>query len=78
MATLLAEMMFRNYNSSLLRQHRVKESFFSIHEYTSATLGRVLTNYVALLWVEYGQPWLNMSWYNGPAAEQKLVRLPII
>jgi hypothetical protein len=30
---------------------------YSIHVYTNMALGWVLTNYVALLWVQVGQPW---------------------
>jgi hypothetical protein len=59
MGTLLAEIMFRNYNSSLLRQNTLNKSLFLIYIYTSAALGRVFTNYVALLWVEDGQRWVN-------------------
>jgi len=55
MATLLAKIMFRNSNSSLLRWYTVNQSFSSICVYTIAALGTVLTNYVALLWVEVGQ-----------------------
>jgi len=51
MATLLAERMFRNCNSSLLR-HVVNQSFLLIHIYVSAGLWQVLTNYVALLCVK--------------------------
>lgn len=37
MATLLAKKIFTNYNSSLLRQHTVNQSFFfSLYVYTSA------------------------------------------
>jgi len=50
-----ADTVFMHYKSSLLRQHRVHQSFFSMYEYTSAALGRVPTNYVALLWVADGQ-----------------------
>jgi hypothetical protein len=49
------DIVFLLYKSSLLRQHRVHQSFFSMCEYTSAALGRVPTNYVALLWVADGQ-----------------------
>ena len=59
MGTLLEEIMFRNYNSSLLRQNTLNKSLFLIYVYTSADLGRVLTNFVALLWVEDGQRWVN-------------------
>jgi len=55
MIILLSEIVFRSYNSSLLRQHTVNRSFFWIHLYTSATLGRVLTYYVAVLCVDDGQ-----------------------
>lgn len=67
MATVLADIMFRNCNSSLLRQHAGNQSFFSINVYTGAALGR----YVALLSVEDGMPWyrqlsinntVNLSW----------------
>jgi hypothetical protein len=67
MVTLLAEIVFRNYISSPLGQHRVNQSFFSIYVYTSAALGRVFMNYAALLWAENGQPWLNVPWHNGYA-----------
>lgn len=56
MATLLEKIMFRNSNSSLLRWYAVNQSFSLICVYTIAALGRVLTNYVDLLWVEVGQP----------------------
>jgi hypothetical protein len=59
MGTLLEEIMFRNYNSSLLRQNTLNKSLFLIYVYTSADLGRVLMNFVALLWVEDGQHWVN-------------------
>jgi hypothetical protein len=49
MATLLAKIMFRNSNSSLLRWYAVHQSFFSIRVYTIAALGRVLMDYAALL-----------------------------
>ena len=59
MKTLLAEKMFRNYrpNALLLRQHKINQYFFSVYLHKSAALGRVLTKYVAILWVEVGQPW---------------------
>ena len=53
MATVLADIMFRNCNSSLLRQHAGNQSFFSINVYRGAALGRC----VALLWVEDGKSW---------------------
>jgi len=52
-----ADIVFTHCKSSLLRQDTVHASFFSIHEYTSAALGRVPANYVALLWVADGQPY---------------------
>ena len=53
MATVLADIMFRDCNSSLLRQYTGNQSFFSINVYTGAAFGR----YVALMWVEDGKPW---------------------
>jgi hypothetical protein len=32
-----------------------------LYAYTNAALGQVLMNYVALLWVEVGQPWFEIS-----------------
>jgi len=60
MATLLAEKMFRNYKSSLLRQHRSYLRIY-IHTHTSAVLGQVLINYVVLLWVEDGNDRLSRN-----------------
>jgi len=51
--------MFKNYNSSFLRQHIVNQWFLFIYLLTSAALGQVHMNYVDLLWVEDGQPCLN-------------------
>lgn len=56
MATLLEEMMFGNYKSSLLRQHTVNQPFLSICAYKIAALVRVFRNYVTLVWVEGGLP----------------------
>jgi hypothetical protein len=53
MATVLADIMFRNCNSSLLKQHAKNQSFFLINVHTDAALGL----YMALLWVEDGKPW---------------------
>jgi len=61
--------MFTNCISPLLRQHTVKANLslcfthlfqspffhFAIYLYTSVAFWRVLTNCVALLWVEFGQ-----------------------
>ena len=55
--TLLADIMFRDYNSSLLRQQTANQPLFSINVYTGAALGRVVTVYVGLLWVEEGKSW---------------------
>jgi len=52
MATVLADIMFRDCNSSLLRQHAGNQSSFSINIYTGAAVGRDM----ALLWVEDGKP----------------------
>jgi len=59
--------MFRNCTSSLFRDNEPSQFYliqstpppahFSILLYTSAALGFVLTNYVALLCPETGQPW---------------------
>jgi hypothetical protein len=35
-----------------------------MHIYTSAGIGEVFTNYVALLWVEAGQPYLKLPNYT--------------
>ena len=56
MVTLLAEIMFRNHNSSLLRQYTANQSFFSIYVYAGMALRRVLMNYAALPWAEDGHP----------------------
>ena len=53
MTTVLADIMFRGCNSSLLRQHAGNQSFFSVNVCTVAVFG----HYVALLWVEDGKPW---------------------
>jgi hypothetical protein len=53
MATVLADIMFGDCNSSLLRQHAGKQYLFSINVYTGVALGC----YVDLLWVEDGKPW---------------------
>jgi len=34
---------------------------FSIYVKTNAAFGRILTNYVAVLWDEVGQPWLYLT-----------------
>jgi hypothetical protein len=56
MVTLFAEIMFRNHNSSLLRQHTANQSFCAIHVYAGMALRQVLMNYAALPWVENGHP----------------------
>jgi hypothetical protein len=61
MASLLAQIIFRSYKPSLLRQQTVNQSLLSIYVYINAALERVLTNYVALLWDKIGQPWLTES-----------------
>jgi hypothetical protein len=61
MASLLAQIIFRSYKPSLLRQQTVNQSLLSIYVYINAALERVLANYVALLWDENGQPWLTES-----------------
>jgi len=49
--SLLAEVMFMNCNSSLLRRHTTNQFFISMYAYTSADHGRALTSYAAFLWV---------------------------
>jgi hypothetical protein len=53
MVSVLADITFRDCNSSLLRKHTGNQSFFSINVCSGAALG----HYVALLWVEDGKPW---------------------
>jgi hypothetical protein len=53
MATLLADIMFKECNSSFLRQPTGNKSFFLINVYRTVALGR----YVALLWDEDGKSW---------------------
>jgi hypothetical protein len=55
-ANLLAEIMFRNYTSPILRPHTVNQSFFLIYLYTGAALGQVLTNYLTLLKLKMASP----------------------
>jgi hypothetical protein len=61
MATVLADIMFRDCNSSLLRQHAGNQCFFLINVYTGTALGRCVT----LLWVEDGKPWSRQLSING-------------
>jgi ABC-type transport system involved in cytochrome c biogenesis permease subunit len=44
----------------------------SIYLHTSAAVGRVLTNYVALLWGGVGQPWLK-PWHGTKKTKGKIV-----
>ena len=60
-ANLLAEIMFRNYNSLILRPHTVNQSFFLIYVYTGAALGPVLTKYLTLLKLKMAGPGLEHS-----------------